>query len=174
MSEELRYTHPLAILKIPYEITEEEAEELKRRFMESNPRHRTMFIPPGVDTVAFRDQYFSDADIENLVAHHPPSSPEIIAAHEELRAMFKDLMVRMNHLLPEGALKVLALRATHAALQAANTCVAVEQDVFRSEPLTSSCAICQHAIIKDVAPRSEWKHQHGYEGAEHEAKPSMI
>lgn len=78
-------------------------------------------------------KFMTDGEILDLVAHHPPGCDHIAAAHEELRTMYGNLMVRMNNLLAEGPLKTIAIRKAHEALQAANTCVAVTQDLFNHE-----------------------------------------
>jgi len=113
-------------------------------------------------------RYFSNDDIRNLVAHHPPTSQDVIDAHEALREHYGDLMVILNDLLPEGDLKIIAIRKAHEALQAANTCIAVTQDIHRVGPIRSTCKQCEHGIIKHAPPGSQWKHEYSWEGPEHD------
>lgn len=76
------------------------------------------------------DKLINDEDLLNRAAHHPPGCQHIIDAHEEIRMLFGGLAVHMNNLLPEGPLKTTAINRVFDAMNAANTCVAVMQDVF--------------------------------------------
>lgn len=72
-------------------------------------------------------KFITDDEIRNRVAHHPPTSDEIIDAHEQIRNGYGDLAIEMNNLLPEGPLKTRAINALLDGMHMANHCVAVTQ-----------------------------------------------
>ena len=75
-------------------------------------------------------KFTSDEMLDKWFAHHPPSGPEIIEAHEMIRNEFRTLAGVLNGLLPECPDKTVALRALREAMYAANACVAVEQRLY--------------------------------------------
>lgn len=72
-------------------------------------------------------KFISDEQIDSWFAYHPPSTPQIAAAHEEVRAEFGMLATYLNDLLPECPDKTVALRAVREAMYHANACIAVNQ-----------------------------------------------
>lgn len=74
-------------------------------------------------------KFVTDDQITNWFAYHPPSSQEIIAAHERVRAEYGALAHNMNDLLPEGPDKTVALRAIRDAAMHANAAIACAQRI---------------------------------------------
>lgn len=71
-----------------------------------------------------------DSQLDRWFAYHPPSSPEVVAAHETVRAECRRLAQVFNDLLPEGPDKETALRKVREAMVWANTCIAVQQRLY--------------------------------------------
>lgn len=76
----------------------------------------------------------SDDELAERFAHHPPSTPEVIDAHQRVRELFTKVSIELNHLLPECREKSLALTACQEASMMANTAIALTQ-LGTSEPL---------------------------------------
>ena len=72
-------------------------------------------------------KFTSEAQLDQWFAHHPPVSPEIVRAHETVRAECRRLAQVLSDLLPECPDKTVALRAVREAMYHANACIAVEQ-----------------------------------------------
>lgn len=75
-------------------------------------------------------KFVNDEKLANWFDHHPPSSPFIIAAHEQIRIGYKTLALEMNGLLPEGPDKTVALRAIYDAMMQANSVIATAQQIY--------------------------------------------
>ena len=75
-------------------------------------------------------KFTSDEKLANWFDHHPPSTPAIVEAHEQIRAGYKALALQMNNLLPEGPDKTVALRAIYDGMMQANSVVATSQRVY--------------------------------------------
>lgn len=78
-------------------------------------------------------KFYSDVQVRNWHAYHPPVSEAVRDAHEQVREMFADLNVKLNNLLPEGPDKSVALRAVRDAMMQANGCLAVAGKVYGQE-----------------------------------------
>jgi hypothetical protein len=61
--------------------------------------------------------------------YHPPSTPEVIAAHEAVRARIGSLTDWINDLLPDGREKSMALTDLDNAAMHANAAIARAQTV---------------------------------------------
>jgi hypothetical protein len=72
-------------------------------------------------------KYTSDEALRNWFAYHPPSTPDIVVAHEFVRERYGSLAQYMNSLLPEGPDKTVALRAIRDASMQANAAIACAQ-----------------------------------------------
>jgi hypothetical protein len=66
----------------------------------------------------------TEDEIRNRFKHHPPLGLAV-ELHEEIRAKFTDLAVRLNEMLPESREKSLALTDLQSAAQWANATVAI-------------------------------------------------
>lgn len=118
-----------------HDVTDEGLAELKAKFLAAIRKRRLMVLPTDTEFSVTEvdpdmNKLYKDADILNRVAHHPPSAPAIVQAHEEIRSLYGQLAIRMNNLLPEGQLKTTAIDNLLRAMQDANTCVAVEQKLY--------------------------------------------
>lgn len=86
---------------------------------------------PGICRQCSEDASTMDSDekAELLVrfAHHPPTSAEVIAAHEQVRVEFARLAVWVHDLLPAGDDRRKAIDAIDVAAMAANAAVARTQ-----------------------------------------------
>jgi hypothetical protein len=83
-------------------------------------------------------KFTTDAQLDTWFAHHPPSSPAIIEAHETVRAECRRLARVFSDLLPECPDKTVALRAVRDAMYHANACIAVEQRLYEPSPTALS------------------------------------
>jgi len=63
-------------------------------------------------------------DIERRFSYHPPSTGEVVAAHQEVRTACSDVATRFNATLPEGREKALALTKLEEAMFWANAAIA--------------------------------------------------
>jgi hypothetical protein len=59
--------------------------------------------------------------------YHPPSTPEVASAHEQVRASLLSVAGFLNRLLPDGREKAMAMTALDDACMYANACVARTQ-----------------------------------------------
>lgn len=75
-------------------------------------------------------KFTSEAQLDDWFSHHPPAGPEIIQAHETVRAECRRLAGVLSDLLPEGPDKTVALRAIRTVMYEANACIAVEQRLY--------------------------------------------
>lgn len=75
-------------------------------------------------------KFITDEQLDNWFGYHPPTSQEVISAHEQIREEFGTLAKNMNHLLPEGPDKTVALRAIRDAAMQCNAAVACAQAVY--------------------------------------------
>lgn len=75
-------------------------------------------------------KFISDEQLDNWFGYHPPSGPEIVGAHEQVRNAYGSLAKRMNNLLPEGPDKTVALRAIRDAAMQANAAIACAQKLM--------------------------------------------
>lgn len=66
-------------------------------------------------------------ELDHRFQLHSPSSPEVIAAHEEVRAEFARLADRLNTLLPDGREKSMVMTALDDGCMYANACIARTQ-----------------------------------------------
>lgn len=73
--------------------------------------------------------HITDDELTDWFAHHPPANPDIVEAHQKIRAEYAALAVSMNRLLPEGPDKKIALRSIREAMYHANACIAIAQAV---------------------------------------------
>jgi hypothetical protein len=78
-------------------------------------------------------KFTPDAQLDDWFAHHSPSSPAIVQAHETVRAECRRLAQVFSDLLPECPDKTVALRAVRAAMFEANACIAVQQRLYEPE-----------------------------------------
>lgn len=67
------------------------------------------------------------ARVDNDTAYHPPSSPEVIAAHQRVRVLVADLGHELIDLCPEGRDLSLALTAAEDVMHWANAAIAKTQ-----------------------------------------------
>jgi hypothetical protein len=79
-------------------------------------------------------KFISDEDIRNRAAYHPPTSPDIVLAHEAIRTQFADLGVFLNDLLPEGPMKTRTINAVMDNMMLANQCIAMTQQTYTTQP----------------------------------------
>lgn len=75
-------------------------------------------------------KFLSDDTLTNWFAYHPPTTPDIVAAHERVRAEYGALAQSMNSLLPEGPDKTVAIRAIRDAAMQANAAIACAQQTY--------------------------------------------
>ena len=75
-------------------------------------------------------KFTTDEHLDNWFAHHPPSDPSIVEAHQRIRAEYCALAKSMNGLLPEGPDKTVALRAIRDAAMQANSVIACAQKLY--------------------------------------------
>lgn len=78
-------------------------------------------------------KFTSEAQLDDWFGHHPPSSPAISGAHEEVRAACRQLAQTLSDLLPECPDKTVALRAVRTVMYEANACIAVQQLLYDPE-----------------------------------------
>jgi hypothetical protein len=71
----------------------------------------------------------SDDELVNRFKHHPPSTPEIAKAHEQIRDGFLEQALALNVLLPEGRDKALAFTKLEEAMYHSNAAIAKNQRV---------------------------------------------
>lgn len=157
-------------------VSNAEMEELKRKITEQLDTRRTMFLSTGTEVLTRKGpmKFIADADIENMVRHHPPTSDEVIKAHERVRSEFADLMVSMNNLLPEGPDKTRTIVTLREGMMWANSCIAIAQDVYRDMPQLKVCGECLNPIEKAIAPGSKWVHVYDdSETPNHPAAPAV-
>lgn len=76
-------------------------------------------------------KFTTDEQLNEWFGYHPPSSPEIASAHEEIREACRRLAHVFSGLLPECPDKTVALRAVRTAMHEANACIAVQQRLYR-------------------------------------------
>lgn len=55
-------------------------------------------------------RYISEEEIDNMTRHHPPTSDDVVQAHQRVREMFKNLANELNEILPEGDTKTVCIR----------------------------------------------------------------
>lgn len=79
-------------------------------------------------------KFYSDAEVGSWFAHHPPTTDDVVTAHQVIRDGFRTLALKLNNLLPEGPDKSRTLQDLREVMYLANACVAVAQDVFHDEP----------------------------------------
>jgi hypothetical protein len=125
---------PHPIIRFDRDITLEEAEEFKRRFLEAQNKPAQIIWPvPEPKVIPLTDpmrKFTSDDELRNRGAYHPPTSPAIVEAHEKIRAAYTDLALAMNNLLPECPLKTRALNSIGDAMMLANQTVALTQKLY--------------------------------------------
>jgi hypothetical protein len=71
----------------------------------------------------------NSAELAERFAYHPPSSADIVAAHEQIRTHVHELAKWINALLIEGDAKTKSLDALDLAAMHANASVARYQQV---------------------------------------------
>lgn len=71
-------------------------------------------------------RYVESAEIDALTAHHPPTSDDVVAAHEAVRAVVNQTMHMLNDLLAESPQKTHLIRVMlPQVMMAANQVIAV-------------------------------------------------
>lgn len=55
-------------------------------------------------------KYLSDEQLEHMFTYHAPHDEAVKTAHENVRALCRDLAITLNHHLPECPEKTLAIR----------------------------------------------------------------
>jgi hypothetical protein len=70
---------------------------------------------------------FTEEQVRALFAHHPPTTRDRIAAHEDVREAAADLAIQLNHWLPESREKSLALTSLQQAAMWANAAIAIHE-----------------------------------------------
>lgn len=80
--------------------------------------------------------FVSDEQLDNWVAHHPPGSPEVIAAHEQIRTATRDLLAAFQQVIPECPDKTVALRKVVEAMWAGNAAIACNHPDNRASEAT--------------------------------------
>lgn len=78
-------------------------------------------------------KFTTDEQLDDWFAHHPPSDPSIVDAHETVRAECRRLAQVLSDLLPEGPDKTVALRAIRTVMYEANACIAVAQRLYHPD-----------------------------------------
>lgn len=78
-------------------------------------------------------KFFDDEVVASWFSFHPPSSPQIAQAHEQIRHLFGELGIKLNNLLPEGPDKTTTLRALRGVMYQANAAVSVAQAIYTEE-----------------------------------------
>ena len=71
----------------------------------------------------------TDDELLERFRHHPPSSDQIIEAHDMIREDFKDLALKLNDTIPEGREKAVMFTKLEEAMFWANGAVARTQRV---------------------------------------------
>jgi hypothetical protein len=72
-------------------------------------------------------RFTSDAQLDNWCWYHSPSTPEVVMAHEDVRAMARQFMKLIQVVVPECPDKTVAFRAVREAMFAANAAIACNQ-----------------------------------------------
>ncbi len=78
-------------------------------------------------------KFTSAETLDNWFSFHPPSSPAIAEAHEQVRAKCRELAGFLSDLLPECPDKTVALRAVRDVMFQANATIACNQALFTPE-----------------------------------------
>lgn len=63
-------------------------------------------------------------ELDNRFAYHPPKTPEVIRAHERIRAYVGQMATEFNESLPDGREKATALTKLEEAMFWANAAIA--------------------------------------------------
>jgi hypothetical protein len=79
-------------------------------------------------------KFTSEDELDTWFGYHPPSTPEIAQAHDQVRAACRNLAGVFSDLLPECPDKTVALRAVREAMYAANAVIAVQQRLYDPPP----------------------------------------
>jgi len=66
-------------------------------------------------------------ELANWFAYHPPSTDDVVKAHEWVRSTIGSVAQELNATLPEGREKAMALRALDDACMYANASIARTQ-----------------------------------------------
>lgn len=69
-------------------------------------------------------RWITDEQLDNWTAYHKPTGGKI-ALHGHVRDSYRNLMYWLNEVLPESPEKTTALVQLRNAMQAANTCIAL-------------------------------------------------
>lgn len=72
-------------------------------------------------------RFTTDAQLDNWFAFHKPPTPQVIDAHEQIRAACRTLAGVFQELIPECPDKTVAFRAVREAMYAANAAIACNQ-----------------------------------------------
>jgi hypothetical protein len=70
-------------------------------------------------------QYLTAETLDRWFAHHAPGSEEVRNAHERIRQAARDFAAVVDAFVPGGPDKTIALRKVRAAMNAANSAIAV-------------------------------------------------
>lgn len=78
-------------------------------------------------------KFTSEAQLDDWFSFHPASTPEIVEAHEQVRAKCRELAGFLSDLLPECPDKTVALRAVRQVMYDANATIACQQRLYQPQ-----------------------------------------
>lgn len=98
------------------DITEARAARLRQRQAAVEAGMNAASQPPDATSI--------DAMLDSWTKHHPPGSPDVVAAHEKIRTAVRALLVVFAQAIPDCPDRTYAMRKAVEAMWAGNAAVA--------------------------------------------------